>query len=99
MSPWMHVAGWVLVHFVWQGAAVAIVAAIALRLCRRQSASVRYGIACGALVAMLAGIALTGVVIDPPAQETQSLRVSARTGSDGRADVLLPIQISESAPE
>ena len=28
MNAWMHVAGWVLVHFVWQGAVVALVAGV-----------------------------------------------------------------------
>ena len=37
MNAWMHVAGWVLVHFVWQGAVIALVAALVLHLCRHQS--------------------------------------------------------------
>ena len=28
MNAWMHVAGWVLVHFVWQGALLAVAAAV-----------------------------------------------------------------------
>ena len=58
MNAWMHVAGWVLVHFVWQGAVLAIVAALALhasaagglRLCDTR-------IACATLAAMLAAVA------------------------------------------
>jgi bla regulator protein BlaR1 len=55
MIAWMHVAGWVLVHFVWQGAVVAMAAALVLHLCRRQTASVRYLIACSAIIVMLLG--------------------------------------------
>ena len=56
MSAWTYVAGWVLVHFVWQGAVVALAAALTLRLCRRQAASVRYVIACGAMLTMLSAL-------------------------------------------
>ena len=27
MAPWIDIAGWTLLHFVWQGAAIAFVAA------------------------------------------------------------------------
>jgi beta-lactamase regulating signal transducer with metallopeptidase domain len=48
-----------LLHFVWQGAAIAIVTAIALRLLRRRSAEWRYAVALGALAAMLVAPFLT----------------------------------------
>ena len=54
MTASIHVAGWTLVHFVWQGALVGLVAAAALRLLRSASAQTRYVVACGALAAMLA---------------------------------------------
>ncbi len=34
MTGWTYVLGWVLVHFVWQGNAVGVAAALVLRLCR-----------------------------------------------------------------
>jgi ankyrin repeat protein/beta-lactamase regulating signal transducer with metallopeptidase domain len=42
-----------LLHFIWQGAAIAIVTAVALRLLRQRSAECRYEAALGALGAML----------------------------------------------
>jgi beta-lactamase regulating signal transducer with metallopeptidase domain len=48
----MHSLGWTLVHFLWQGTAVAALAAVLMTLCRRASA--RYALAVGALVLMLA---------------------------------------------
>jgi|GEM_PF-6092925 len=45
--------GWILVHFLWQAMAVALLLAVLLRLLRRAGASVRYGAACGALALML----------------------------------------------
>src|ERR1022692_4400124 len=50
-SP-MHSRGWALLHFLWQGTAVAALAAVLMTLCRRASA--RYVVAVGALVLMLA---------------------------------------------
>lgn len=47
----MHSLGWALVHFLWQGTALAALAAAAMALCRRSSA--RYAIGVGALLLML----------------------------------------------
>ena len=52
MDLWMHVVGWSLVHFLWQGATLAIVSAGLLRLCRHRSPNTRYAVACGALAVM-----------------------------------------------
>lgn len=53
----MHSLGWALLHFLWQGTAVAALAAGAMALCRQASA--RYAIAVGALVVMLLAPPLT----------------------------------------
>src|SRR5262249_35053895 len=63
MTPLLQTAGWTLIHFVWQGAAIALVMATALRLLRDRSANARYLIACVGLVAMLAAPALTARLI------------------------------------
>jgi beta-lactamase regulating signal transducer with metallopeptidase domain len=47
----MHSLGWALLHFLWQGTALAALAAAAMALCRH--ASVRYGLGIGALLLML----------------------------------------------
>ncbi len=46
--------GWMLVHFLWQATAVALLLAMLLRLLRRAGANVRYAVACGALALMVA---------------------------------------------
>jgi beta-lactamase regulating signal transducer with metallopeptidase domain len=48
----MHSLAWTLLHFLWQGTAVAALAAVLMTLCRR--ASTRYTLAVGALALMLA---------------------------------------------
>src|ERR1700730_14328619 len=47
----MQSLGWALLHFLWQGTALAALAAAAMALCRRASA--RYLLGVGALVLML----------------------------------------------
>jgi beta-lactamase regulating signal transducer with metallopeptidase domain len=48
----MHALAWTLLHFLWQGAALAALAAAAMAFCNRASA--RYAVALGVLVLMLA---------------------------------------------
>jgi uncharacterized protein (TIGR03435 family) len=100
MNTWMHVAGWVLVHFVWQGAAIGAAAALVLRVCRNRSASVRYAVACGALVSMMLSVAATALLVEPPTSNAPPPS-SARTATvhaNARPGVLLPITITESTP-
>jgi len=51
--PAVQALGWSLIHFVWQGAAVAVLLAGANLLLRARSANARYFAACAALVMML----------------------------------------------
>src|SRR5215470_1887864 len=53
MAPWIDIAGWTLLHFVWQGAAIAFVAAIGFRFLRRSASQIRYTLASAAMVTML----------------------------------------------
>ena len=46
MTAFIDAAGWTLVHFLWQGAAIAAVAAVGLRLLRGGSPQARYALAC-----------------------------------------------------
>ena len=61
-----------LVHFLWQGSAIALVLAAILLMQRRSSASVRYRTACVALLLMIALPIATVAVYDAPAQQTIS---------------------------
>jgi beta-lactamase regulating signal transducer with metallopeptidase domain len=57
--PEVERLGWVLLHFVWQGALIAALCALALAALRRSSANLRYMIACAALLAMAACLPAT----------------------------------------
>ncbi|SPE38896.1 Peptidase M56, BlaR1 [Candidatus Sulfopaludibacter sp. SbA3] len=64
-SPAAHALGWALIHFLWQGAAIALLLAIALGISR--AARTRYLLACGAMAAMVAAFAVTLAICWPPA--------------------------------
>jgi hypothetical protein len=54
-EAWVERLGWTLVHFLWQGLAIALLYAAADRvMARRRSPNGRYLLACAALVAMIA---------------------------------------------
>src|SRR5687767_9235145 len=95
MNAWMHVAGWVLIHFVWQGTVVAMTAALVLHLCRHRSASTRYAIACGALTMMILCAAATAAITKPPVSSSEPTRMVVPATLHSRADVLLPIEITD----
>jgi beta-lactamase regulating signal transducer with metallopeptidase domain len=53
-APLVAALGWALVHFLWQGALIALVLALAGAAFPRADARVRYSFACGALALMVA---------------------------------------------
>ena len=68
MTAWQPLAGWTLIHFLWHGCAIAAAAAVVLRLANRRSSTVRYAVACLALVAMVASPLVTARLLwDRPA--------------------------------
>jgi beta-lactamase regulating signal transducer with metallopeptidase domain len=67
MDKWMYVAGWTLVHFVWQGAVIAAGAAIGFSLLRSATSNVRYMFASAALLLMPVSLVVTACLISPPA--------------------------------
>ncbi len=67
--PWAVALGWALVHFVWQGAAVAVAFAVARAVMRRASSSLRYAMACAAL-ALMAALPVVSFVLASSEQTT-----------------------------
>ncbi|HEY2435175.1 MAG TPA: M56 family metallopeptidase [Vicinamibacterales bacterium] len=70
-QPAAQAIGWALVQFLWQGAAIGVVAALALAALRRSAADVRYVVSSIALALMLTLPVVTGV------QRYQALRGQA----------------------
>ena len=48
----MQAVGWTLLHFLWQGALLALLLGLALLVARGCSAQLRYALSCGTLVVM-----------------------------------------------
>jgi beta-lactamase regulating signal transducer with metallopeptidase domain len=71
----LRTLGWTLLHFLWQGAGLAALFAVAAAICR--SASARYALAVGALVLMLVSPAVTFTWLRPQANP------AVRTGAEG----------------
>jgi hypothetical protein len=60
-SPTIDALGWTLLHFLWQGAAVALLLGLFLALSRKSRPQVRYLAACAALTIMCVAALATGV--------------------------------------
>jgi hypothetical protein len=63
MTSWIDVVGWTLVHFVWEGALIAVIAACLLRFLRASRPQFRYIVACAALAVMLVSPVATALVL------------------------------------
>lgn len=85
-SPLVYRLGSGLVHFLWQGAIVAVGLSVALWLLRRRSASIRYITSWIALVAMAASVPVTVWLSDAPTRAPDSAadgRMMVSRGEDG----------------
>src|SRR5262245_65931778 len=69
--PTVEALGWTLVHFLWQGALVALMLALARVGLNRRTANLRYLVSCAAMLLMLAFPVITFVTLSSVAHETQ----------------------------
>ncbi len=94
ISPQLaHTLGWALLHFLWQGVALAAICSTFMAMCR--TASARYVIALATLVLMLAAPLITFFVLQRSAAAAASTTNFAATPSNAVAN--LPL-LSASAP-
>ncbi len=87
-------AGWTLLHVVWQGAAIALVTAGALRLLGQRSANTRYVVACLSLAMMLAAPVVTAAMLARPTATVSP--VMERAGSGAASAVAAPVAVDGS---
>jgi uncharacterized protein (TIGR03435 family) len=71
-------AGWILVHFVWQGTLIGALTLLLLRALRHRSPQARYAVACAALVAMAAAPLATAAVLSRTADLVSTPDVSVQ---------------------
>ena len=75
-SPAAHALGWALLHFLWEGTAVALLLAVALWVCR--GSRNRYLLACGAMVLMVISFGVTMAMNWPAALPQHAAPVRAQ---------------------
>lgn len=75
---WTEALGWTLVHFVWQGALVAMALAAMLAIMKPRSASARYLIACASLLVL---------ALVPAYQFTRIMRLALDAGQSPAASI------------
>ena len=77
-ATWTAVLGWTLIHFLWQGTAIALALAMALAVLPRRAARIRYAAGCFALLLMLIVPAVTAwQLADPQRARVAVLRARA----------------------
>jgi hypothetical protein len=94
MNSWIDVAGWSLVHFLWQGAAIAASAGTSLWLLRDRSPQTRYAVACAALIAMLAAPLVTAAALSRSMAVTGASLPSSMPAPTGRDTNSVPEALS-----
>ena len=85
-SPVVPVLAWTLVHFLWQGAVIALLAWAAMRVCA-SSASRRYGVGVAALAAMVLAPLVTFTILAAPARAITSGHVLQTPNTSALAPV------------
>ncbi|HQX53410.1 MAG TPA: M56 family metallopeptidase, partial [Planctomycetaceae bacterium] len=84
MPPWVEQLGWTILHSLWQIGLIALLAASACRLLRRNSAKARYAVL-GATMAMMAAAPIVTVLILPsPERRMDFFQESERPGASRR---------------
>ena len=69
-----HALGWALVHFLWQGAALALLLLVGLAVTRKAASQIRYSLSLLTLAAMLVLPLATGIALyDSPASPASSV--------------------------
>jgi len=101
-TPAVQAIAWALLHFLWQGALVGLAAAGALALLGKRNAAVRYNVALGALLVLLACPAVTtlrmaGMGEEPVKENAGGEFVPAQAGEPG-STLPAPTSFAETSP-
>ena len=77
LHPLAQTLGWTLLHFLWQGALLGLLAWLTLYLLRGADAKARYGVACAFLVLMVAAPVGTFQLLQQPGSHPATLYLTA----------------------
>jgi len=97
-QPAAQAIGWALLHFVWQGALVAMVTAVALAFLRRSAADVRYVVSAVALSVMLTLPAVTAVQIWQSSADREAVSLKGVATGNRLGDLEMPAGQAASSP-
>ena len=91
--PFVETLGWTLLHFVWQGALIALILAALLWLLKNHHPSLRYGLSCASLALMFLCPIITYLVLDTrtPAQAIIETQLP-------QTDVVQPVLVADNEP-
>src|SRR5579863_293400 len=98
-EPWVEHLGWTLLHFLWQGLAIAVLYWAVRRSSRALRPNTRYLLACAALAAMMAAPLVTWELTGPSAAgpaasyRIRSTPPAAATTSSANANATLPASV------
>lgn len=97
LEPYIRTVTTILMHSLWQGILIGLLAAIALSLLRSSNAKIRYAVSCGAMAAIIVAAAVTAVSVRPngydPARQVSGVTrdlISVRGSSDVGATTGVP---------
>src|ERR1051325_10783605 len=92
---WIDALGWTLLHFLWEGVAIAVLLAAALAALRGTNARIRYVVNCAALVLMpiaflatlgeLSAVPAPSALVAPPVAAHQAMPDLASQGGSPTA--------------
>lgn len=89
LEPHIRTVTTILIHSLWQGILIGLLAAIVLSLLRSSEARIRYAVSCGAMAAVIVAAAVTAVSVLPdgpgPARHVSGVTgdlISVRSSSD-----------------
>lgn len=92
MTNLIHGAGWALIHFLWQGAVIGVLAAALLAMMHGARPGARYAVACAAMLACLLWPAFEFIgALQTTHRSLQALALAGGTGSFTHSDLLTGI--------
>lgn len=93
--PAVETLGWTLLHFVWQGALIALILAALLWLLKNHHPSLRYGLSCASLALMFLCPIITYLVLD--AQKPKSTP-AIQTAQPVQTNAAQPALVADNQP-
>ena len=93
-QPWVDSLGWTLLHFVWQGALIALILAAILIFLRRSTPQKRYAAACLAMLSMVVSATATLLGAYPVSSSSQPIPTALKDPATPASifSVIIPAQ-------